>query len=241
MRACLVISMVAFLVGCPRPEPPPPPPTYTVVGGDSLSRIASRHGTTTQQLRDWNGIVGDLIVPGQELIVGAPGGAAAVAEPPRKRARKAPPTTPGKRTTAAQGRSEELGEGEWWEEEEPTTPWPPLRMPVARACLADDAGIGDGSFGRSQGLEADQISPVVVGFQQQTLRCYTAGVTAAGSIELALEIGCDGRVRRSAVRSDGTGDARFAACVADAFRYAGFPAHARDLVEVVIPLHFTPP
>jgi murein DD-endopeptidase MepM/ murein hydrolase activator NlpD len=237
--------MIVLLAGCPSREPEPePPPIYTVVRGDSLSRIASRHGTTAQQLRDWNGIDGDLIVPGQTLIVGAPGGLA-MASAPKTTTRKRAGTrrTPRPRTSTPPATPPEgwIEGGEWFEEEEPATPWPALRMPPAKACLAAETGIGDGGFGRSQGLEAEQISPVVAAFQHQTLRCYTDSVTAAGPIELVLEIGCDGRVRRSTVRSDGTGDARFAACVADAFRYAGFPPHARDFVEVVIPLRFTAP
>lgn len=240
MRECLGLWMIVMLVGCPAPAPDvPPPPTYTVVSGDSLSRIASRHGTTAQQLRDWNGIAGDLIVPGQALIVGDPGVATAAATSPGaiKAPRKRAPT--GAKRSAPPG--DEPNEEWLYEEEEPAPSWPALRMPAAKPCLAEDAGIEDGSFGRSQGLEADQISPVVGSFQQQTLRCYTAGVTAGGPMELVLEIGCDGRVRRSTVRSNDTGDPAFAACVADAFRYAGFPAHARDLVEVVIPLRFTAP
>lgn len=42
--------------------------TYTVVGGDNLSSIAARYGTTWQVLRDLNGISNpDLIFPGQVL------------------------------------------------------------------------------------------------------------------------------------------------------------------------------
>ncbi|MCP4870072.1 MAG: LysM peptidoglycan-binding domain-containing protein [Proteobacteria bacterium] len=238
MRALLGLGLLLMVVGCPAPEPEvPPPPTYTVVSGDSLSRIASRHGTTAQQLRDWNGIEGDLIVPGQVLVVGDPGGEA-VAAAARKPKRTTKTTSRRPRAKAPPG--EQPNEAWLYEDEEPTQ-WPALRMPSAKPCLAEDAGIEDGSFGRSQGLEPEQISPVVSAFQQQTLRCYTEGVTAGGPMELVLEIGCDGRVRRSTVRSDGTGDGAFAACVADAFRYAGFPAHARDLVEVVIPLRFTAP
>jgi LysM repeat protein len=43
--------------------------TYTVKSGDFLSTIASRHGITLTQLRNWNNISGDLIFPGQKLVV----------------------------------------------------------------------------------------------------------------------------------------------------------------------------
>ncbi len=231
----MVLMLGLTLVACaPSPEPAPPP-TYTVARGDSLSRIAKTYGTTAQQLRDWNGIEGDLIVPGQVLIVGSPGGGAGAvaAKAPAKRssARRAKPS-------AARGATPPGVLG-FAPDEGPS--YPPLSMPPAKPCLAEDVGIGDAGFGRSVGLEAEQVSAGVAAFQTQTLRCYGPDTTAAGEVQLALVIGCDGRVRSSSVRDDGTGDPAFAACVADAFRYAGFDAHARDEVEVVVPLRYTAP
>lgn len=43
--------------------------TYTVVSGDSLSRIASRHGVTVTALRSVNNLQGDLIRVGQTLSI----------------------------------------------------------------------------------------------------------------------------------------------------------------------------
>ena len=43
--------------------------TYTVKSGDSVWSIANRHGITMDQLRSWNNIKGDLIHPGQKLVV----------------------------------------------------------------------------------------------------------------------------------------------------------------------------
>lgn len=40
--------------------------------GDSLSVIAKRHSVTVDQLRKWNRIKGDLIYPGQRLLLGEP-------------------------------------------------------------------------------------------------------------------------------------------------------------------------
>lgn len=45
------------------------PTTYTVRRGDSLWRIASRYGTTVDQLRRDNGISGSRLSPGQRLVV----------------------------------------------------------------------------------------------------------------------------------------------------------------------------
>lgn len=56
---------------------------YTVRSGDSLSRIASRTGTTVSELQRVNGLSGTTIFAGQELRV--PGGAAAVGSAPTVR------------------------------------------------------------------------------------------------------------------------------------------------------------
>jgi LysM repeat protein len=42
---------------------------YVVKSGDSLSKIASRYGVTSQALRDANGITGDKIIVGQKLAI----------------------------------------------------------------------------------------------------------------------------------------------------------------------------
>lgn len=43
--------------------------TYTVRSGDTLSTIASRHGTTVAALRNHNGLRGNVIQPGQQLRI----------------------------------------------------------------------------------------------------------------------------------------------------------------------------
>lgn len=63
--------------------------TYRVVSGDSLSKIARRHGTTVSALRAANGLTGDLIRVGDTLRI--PGGPAA----PAPASRPAQPAGPG--------------------------------------------------------------------------------------------------------------------------------------------------
>jgi LysM repeat protein len=56
----------------PTPTPAPTPVTYIVQSGDTLNGIAARFGTTAQAIRDANGLTGDLIHPGQVLIIPVP-------------------------------------------------------------------------------------------------------------------------------------------------------------------------
>lgn len=255
-----------------------PGPVYTVVRGDSLSAIALREGRSVAELREWNGISGDLIEVGQVLTVGPPAQGVRTTAVESLRRRAAPllrrlkvwaTESGGEADENAQqqssGAAEEIvpdgkrghrprsvrvhrkqgkgvapnglqaGEQEPLSEE-PT--WPPLRMPAARPCLAADEGIEQESFGRSQGLDAEQISAATRAFQEQTLRCYQGREGAEGEVLIRLVVGCDGRVLRSQVAGDDTGMEGFAECVADVMRYAAFPAHARDEVEVVVPLQF---
>ncbi len=50
----------------------PPAVEYTVRRGDSLGRIANNHGVTVSDLRSANGLRGNLIHPGQKLIIPVP-------------------------------------------------------------------------------------------------------------------------------------------------------------------------
>ena len=45
--------------------------TYSVVRGDSLDKIARRHGATIADLRRWNNLNSSRIYPGQKLVVGS--------------------------------------------------------------------------------------------------------------------------------------------------------------------------
>jgi len=53
----------------PKPKPKPKVVKYLVKKGDSLSKVASRHGVSLSALRRANGISGDLIRPGQALTI----------------------------------------------------------------------------------------------------------------------------------------------------------------------------
>lgn len=228
-------------------------PTYTVVRGDTLGKIAKAHGVSVSQLREWNGIRGDLIDVDQRLALAEGGPGVPLWELARDRlqalrpeeevevVQEEPndPRSAKPRKRRARRAAPPQGQEPPSDLEEETVTYAPLTMPPPKRCLPADAGIEDGSFGRSVGLEAEQISPAVARFQESTFRCFEGRPDTSGEVLLDLVVGCDGRVIRSSVDSHSTGDGDFAVCVAEVFRYASFPAHARDEVEFSVPLRFT--
>lgn len=106
-----------------------------------------------------------------------------------------------------------------------------LTMPAAKRCLSADMGLDDEEdFGMatSMGLTGEQIGDAVRGFQEQTLRCYDKAPEAAGTVQVELTVGCDGRVTSVEVMDETVGEPDFVACVAETMKYAPFPAHDRD-------------
>lgn len=72
--------------------------TYTVRSGDFLGRIASRTGASVSDIRKWNKLKGNIIYPGQKLIVWVPKGKKVVTPqvakaPAKKPAAKATPVS----------------------------------------------------------------------------------------------------------------------------------------------------
>jgi LysM repeat protein len=57
---------------------------YTVKGGDTLGKIAKKHGTTPKAIRAANGLSSDKINVGQKLKIPGKGAAAETAEPTAK-------------------------------------------------------------------------------------------------------------------------------------------------------------
>lgn len=217
------------------------PPSHTVVRGDTLGQLADRYAVSVGELRSWNGLGGDLIEVGQVLALG-PAGRESLGRQLWGRVRTPAPTpsaepiveAPTKRVEPRVARPRRtLGV------DAQAAPWPALHRPRAKTCLSADTVAGTG-MARSVGLEQEQISAAVRKHQQQALRC-SEGSSAAGTVWLDITVGCDGRVLRSSPERDETGNPEFAACVADVFTYAAFPAHARDEVQFTVPLRFTAP
>lgn len=67
---------------------PAPPVTHEVKSGESLTVIAKKNGTTVDALKKANGIKGDVIRPGQKIVMPGKNGKAAKAEAPAKASKK---------------------------------------------------------------------------------------------------------------------------------------------------------
>lgn len=206
--------ILVLLAGCSLFEAEAP--THTVVRGDTLSRIARDQGCSVDDLRRWNSISGDLIEVGQVLIVGEPGGTgppapeAAPSEPRRER-----------RTRPARTTLTPAGEG--------STGAASLRMPPAQPCLAgpsiaDEEGMEAG-FAASKGLDGGDVRAALSAFEPTLLRCLTPGEAAAGTLDLELRVGCDGRVAAVDLLDGGGLPDPLVRCISDTLRYVPFPAH----------------
>jgi murein DD-endopeptidase MepM/ murein hydrolase activator NlpD len=195
------------LLACEPSPPPPPPVTYTVVKGDSLSKIARAHGVTVDALRQANGISGDLIDIGQVLVIPAEGAVAASGGE-----KKAPRRQSGGGGTVSAS----------------TPPTGGLSMPPEQPCL-DGPSLSDLSgdepqMAASAGLSHSQVAAAMSAFVGQTGRCIT-GDWPVGVITLDITVACTGRVAAVRVTDRGGLDAGLADCVSDTLRYASFPPH----------------
>ncbi|HFI0463974.1 TPA: LysM peptidoglycan-binding domain-containing protein [Streptococcus suis] len=84
----------------PAPTTPTNAGTYTVVRGDTLSKIAAANKVTVAQLKSWNKLSSDVILVGQKLVLGAPTSSTTPTAPAPTTPAPTTPTTP-KPTTPA--------------------------------------------------------------------------------------------------------------------------------------------
>ncbi len=225
--ALLLISGSACLVGAAgwylRPAPGPEPVRYSVVRGDTLAQIAKAQGVTVGQIREWNGIEGDLIEVGQVLVLYTSEPAAVSAAPARKKKRR---KAAGGTVTAEPGAAE-LSD---------------LVMPAAQSCLAGPTDVAaDEGFAAAEGLSDAQVRSAMSGFVHHTLRCFPPG-TPSGRIHSAITVGCDGRVSAVDIEDDGGLSADVVGCVRETLAYATFPSHDMpDGYGFEYPLRFEAP
>ena len=64
-------AAAAAAASAPKPVATAQAAEYTVVSGDTLSKIAHKHGTSVADLRRWNGLHSDMLRVGQKLKVSA--------------------------------------------------------------------------------------------------------------------------------------------------------------------------
>lgn len=184
---------------------------YTVVRGDTLTRIAKSHGVSVEELQAWNALSDDRIEVGQRLIIR--GGSAA--EPVRTVTAKRRPTP-----SAGSGSS--------------------LRMPNAKPCLKgpslDDLDDDTPDIQASAGLSMAQVREPMRAAVGRLGDCIE-GSWPDAVVDLSITVGCNGRVSSVNVL-DGDGVAPTTlSCFKDRLRYVGFPAHdMRDGFQFRYPL-----
>lgn len=201
------IGLATFILtisACQWGEPGTP---YTVIRGDTLSKIAKRHDVTVDELRSWNGLEGDLIEVGQVLMIHVAAAEMTVVPEPSSSPR------PRRSGTAA---ADPIDEG----------PLANLSMPPMKDCMAGPSEVeSEQGMAASEGLSAEQAGSAMRGFIQHTTGCVEGDVPA-GTLELEVTVSCSGRVDRVTVASNPGWDGGIADCVTQVLMYAPFPAHA---------------
>ena len=174
----------------------PAPLEHEVVAGDTLSKLARHYGVTVDELRDWNGLSGDLIVVGQVLVVGHHADEAdeVVAVAPRPR------------SSSGSASSSDA-------------PSPTLRMPAPEPCIPFDPDLGDQDMVAPDGLSLGAVRGALDAVLPHALE-QCDGPPGDFAYRYTLSVGCDGVVDSVA----GGGDA-LGACIAEVIRHADFPAH----------------
>jgi LysM repeat protein len=195
------------------------PLQYRVVRGDTLFLIARAHDVTVDQLREWNGLSGDLIEVDQVLAIytDAVMPPAAVVTPRRRSKKPAPQPVEG-------GRSD-------------------LVMPLEQACLAGPHDVqGEQEMAASEGLSSASARMAIGGFVHQTLRCMPDAFAPTAPLTLELNVACTGRVSAVTVADGGDWPGDVVVCVREVLGFTPFPAHGLPDGEVVrYPLRYTPP
>jgi LysM repeat protein len=177
---------------------------YTVERGDTLGRIAKQHGVTVDNLREWNGISGDLIEVGQVITIRTDG--AAVSEPPKKRAPRKAVKRKGSPSSRASG----------------------LTMPPKRKCLAgpslDALSDDEPDFQASAGLSIDQVRAPLAAFLPKLGRCFE-GAWPTATVDFEITAGCNGRVSQVVVLDAGGVESDTLECMRTTLSYVAFPPH----------------
>ena len=172
---------------------------YTVVRGDTLTRIARAHDVTVEQIQVWNGLSDDRIEVGQRLTIRA---SAAPTSPTPVVSKRGPRAT--------------------------TTPGSSLRLPKAKPCLRgpslDDLDEDVPDIQSSVGLSMAQVRAPMRSAVAKLGDCIE-GAWPDAVVELSISVACNGRVSAVEVLDGGGVSSNTLGCFQECLRYAAFPAH----------------
>lgn len=175
-------------------------PTATVAPGETLVEIATRHKISVADLVAWNRLSDGPLEPGRRLVLASPEGAAVGA------------------ATGAGGA-------------------PPFARPSPERCLqgpsldqdfpvpGEDPGGEEMAMQGSQGLDMEQVQTAMGSFLPKLFVCVPSGVKPNGTIDLLIQVGCDGIVKSVSIEDDDGLDPRLVGCVKESLAYVDFPAH----------------
>ena len=190
--------------------------SYTVQRGDSLAKIARAHQVSVGELRSWNQIEGNLIHPGQTLMIQTTSAGRASAKHSVR---------PTRRRTA--GREKEHRR---------TRPKP---KPCLSGPSLDDLEA-DAGMAASAGLSLKQLRTSMNRHIQETLVCGELGVSPSGRLLVEITVGCNGLVTGIKVMDEGPFEPLFVECVSKILYDGEFPAHDMpDGYSFDYPLNFS--
>lgn len=109
-----------------------------------------------------------------------------------------------------------------------------LTMPTPQTCV-QGLFAHDPEFAVYEGLSFGQIRDSLDDFQDELLRCVSASQGVRGTVEMQINVGCDGVIDEiTVIDSSGLQDSTVS-CVTDTLSYTPFPAH--DTPEGVVFLY----
>ncbi len=173
---------------------------YTVVSGDTLTKIARHHDVSVEQLLAWNGLSGDRIEVGQRLLIRR-----------QDRGLSTEPSSAATDVGKPRGRTRARS-----------------RLPAAKPCLKgpslDDLDGDDVDMRASVGLSTTQIRKAM-GAALPALGGCIEGAWPDAVVDLSISVGCNGRVTNVVVVDDGGLQPALLSCFSASLRAASFPAH----------------
>ncbi len=182
----------------------PTPVEYTVKRGDTLGKIAKQYNVGVDDLREWNGIAGDLIEVGQVIQIRVEASATVATTTKTAQPRGTKRTKPSSNTQSK------------------------LKKPPKKKCLAgpslDSLSEDVPDIQGSKGLSYAEIQKPMADFLPTLGRCFS-GAWPEARVLFEMTAGCDGRVSKVMVLDDGGLSSSDLNCMRSTLSFVGFPAH----------------